>query len=65
MRCKPLEEVRCVAAVEGNEAAGGEGCEGGGVGWRVIGGIGGYMAAMRVRRGSEVARELLEGMAGF
>ena len=55
----------CVAAVEGDEAAGGEGCEGGVVWWTGFGGIGGYMAAMGVGRESYVARELIDGMAGF
>ncbi len=65
MRYKPLEEVGCVTAVEGDEAPGGEGCEGRGVGGAGIDGIGGFMAIMGAGRGSEVARETLEGMAGF
>ena len=55
----------CVAAVKGDEAPSGEGCEGGSVGWTGIGRIGGIMAILGVGRGSDMARELVEGMAGF
>ena len=65
MRCEPLEEVGCIAAVEGDKAAGVEACVDGGRRRKRVGAIGRYMAVTESGRGLEVARELLEGMVGF
>ena len=65
MGCEPLEEVGCIAAVEGDEAAGVEPCLLERAGRKRIGAIGRYMAVTGVGGGLEVMRELLEGVVGF
>ena len=55
----------CIAAVEGDEAAGVEACVDEGRRRKKVGAIGRYMAMTGVGRGVKVARELLEGMVGF
>ena len=44
MRCKTLEKVGCIAAVEGDEPAGVEACVDGGRRRKRVGAIGRYMA---------------------
>lgn len=55
----------CIAAVEGDEAAGMEACVDGIRRRKWVGAIGRYMAVALVGRGLEVARELAEGMVGL
>ena len=55
----------CVAAVEGDDAAGVESCVDGDRRRKRLGAVGRYMALSGVGRGLEVVWELFKGMGGF